>query len=63
MAGKSKLVALNAALAAGLALIIWQGAEVWKDAKAQRKATVNVPVRTTPSRLTTLKPGSVKVTV
>jgi len=62
MAGKSKLVALNAALAAGLALIIWQGAEVWKDAKAQRKATVNVPVKkiTPPPMAPAKKPDAVQ---
>jgi hypothetical protein len=62
MAGKSKLVALNVALASGLALLIWQGAEVWKDAKIQRKATVNVPVKTiTPPPMTPArKPDTVQ---
>jgi hypothetical protein len=56
MAGKSKLIALNAALAASLALVIWQGTEVWKGAKAQRKATVNVPVKKiTPPPMTPAK--------
>jgi hypothetical protein len=62
MAKKSKLVALNAALAAGLALVIWQGTEVWKDAKAQRKATVNVPVKkiTPPPMTPAKKPDAVQ---
>jgi hypothetical protein len=62
MAGKSKLVALNAALAVGLALVAWQGAEVWKDAQAQRKATVNVPVRhiTPPPMTPAKKPDTVQ---
>jgi len=62
MAGKSKLVALNAALAAGLALVAWQGTEVWKDAKAQRKATVNVPVKkiTPPPMAPAKKPDTVQ---
>ncbi len=62
MAGKSKLVALNAGLAAGLALVVWQGATVWKDAKAQRKATVNVPVRkiTPPPMTPAKKPDAVQ---
>jgi hypothetical protein len=56
MAGKSKLVAVNVALAAGLVLVIWQGTEVWKDAKGHRKATVNVPVKTiTPPPMTPAK--------
>jgi hypothetical protein len=62
MAGKSKLVALNLALSAGLALVIWQGAEVWKDAKAQRKATVNVPLKkvTPPPMTPAKKPDAVQ---
>ncbi|HVW08008.1 MAG TPA: hypothetical protein VHC90_05470 [Bryobacteraceae bacterium] len=56
MPAKSKLIALNAALAAGLALVVWQGAEAWKDAQAQRKATINVPVKTiTPPPMTPAK--------
>ena len=62
MAGKSKLVALNAALAAGLALVVWQGTDVWKDAKAQRRATVNVPVKkiTPPPMTPAKKPDAVQ---
>ncbi|HEU5020566.1 MAG TPA: hypothetical protein VFT60_01700, partial [Bryobacteraceae bacterium] len=62
MAGKSKLAAVNLALSAGLALVIWQGAEVWKDAKAQRKATVNVPVKkvTPPPMTPAKKPDAVQ---
>jgi hypothetical protein len=62
MAGKSKLIALNAALAASLALVVWQGTGVWKDAKAQRKATVNVPVRkiTPPPMTPAKKPDAVQ---
>jgi hypothetical protein len=56
MAAKPKLIALNAALAAGLALVIWQGAETWQDAQASRRATVNVPVKSiTPPPMTPAK--------
>jgi hypothetical protein len=50
------------ALGAGLALLIWQGTEVWKDAKAQRKATVNVPVKkiTPPPMMPAKKPDTVQ---
>lgn len=62
MAGKSKLIALNAALAAGIALVVWQGTEVWKDAKAQHKATVDVPVKkiTPPPMTPAKKPDAVQ---
>ncbi len=62
MAAKSKLIALNAALAAGLVLVIWQGAEAWKDAQAQRNATVNVPVKkiTPPPMTPAKKPDAVQ---
>jgi len=62
MAGKSQLIVLNTALAAGLALVIWQGTEVWKDAQAQRKATVNVPVKhiTPPPMTPAKKPDTVQ---
>jgi len=64
MAGKSKLIALNVALSAGLVLVIWQGAETWKDASAQRKATVNVPVKqiTPPPMSPAKKPDAVQST-
>jgi hypothetical protein len=62
MAGKSRLIAVNTALAAGLALVIWQGVEVWKDAQAERKSTVNVPVRkiTPPPMTPAKKPDAVQ---
>jgi hypothetical protein len=64
MAGKSRLIAVNAALAAGLALVIWQGAAAWKDAQAERKATVNVPVKkiTPPPMTPAKKPDAVQST-
>jgi hypothetical protein len=62
MAAKSRLIALNTALAAGLVLVIWQGAEAWKDAQAQRKTTVNVAVKkiTPPPMTPAKKPDAVQ---
>lgn len=45
MAGKTKLIALNVGLAAGLALIVWQGRARWNEAEAERHNNINVPVR------------------
>ncbi len=45
MASKSRLIALNAGLAVGLGLLAWQARVKWSDAQAQRKATVNIPVK------------------
>jgi hypothetical protein len=62
MAAKNKLIALNASLAAGLALVAWQGAETWKDAQARRRATVDVPVKhiTPPPMTPAKKPDTVQ---
>ncbi len=45
MPAKPKLIALNLALAASLAAILWQGHAMWVEAQAERRATVNVPVK------------------
>lgn len=56
MVAKPKLIALNAGLAVGVALVIWQGSVSWREAQAQRRATVNVPVKkVTPPRMTPAK--------
>lgn len=53
MASKPKLVALNAALAAGFLLIVWQGRARWVEAQSERRTTLNVPVkRITPPPMT-----------
>lgn len=52
MAAKSKLILLNVGLAAGLALIACQGRVRWLEAQAQRRASLNLPIkRVTPPRL------------
>ena len=45
MATKTKLIALNAGLAVGLVLIVWQGRTRWDEAQAERRANLNVPVK------------------
>jgi hypothetical protein len=45
MTAKPKLIALNVALAAALGLIAWQGHVRWLQAKAERHATLNVPIK------------------
>jgi hypothetical protein len=45
MAARSKLIAINAGLAAGLVLVAWQGRVRWEDAQAERRANLNVPVK------------------
>jgi hypothetical protein len=45
MAMKPKLIALNAALIASIGLIAWQARVKWEDARAERQASLNVPVR------------------
>jgi hypothetical protein len=45
MAAQPKLIALNVGLAAGLALIAWQGRVRWNEARAERRASLNVPVK------------------
>lgn len=45
MQTKPKLIALNVGLAAGLALIVWQGRARWDHAQAVHRADVNVPVK------------------
>jgi len=53
MAAQSKLIALNLGLAAGLALIAWQGHARWVEAQAERRANLNIPIkRVTPPSLT-----------
>jgi hypothetical protein len=49
-------MALNAALAVGLALIAWQGRARWNEAQAQRRASLNLPVkRITPPPMTAVQ--------
>jgi hypothetical protein len=43
---KPKLVALNLILAAGVCATVWQARVRWQRAQAERRATLNVPVRT-----------------
>jgi len=42
---KVKLIALNAGLALSLGLIAWQARVKWDDAQAQRRASLNVPIK------------------
>ena len=44
MAANSKLIAVNVALAAALALIAWQGRARWVEARAERHANLNQPI-------------------
>jgi hypothetical protein len=62
MAMKPKLVALNAGLALGLVLIVWQGSAKWEEAQAERHASINVPVRhvTPPPMVPAQKPEAVQ---
>lgn len=62
MAMKPKLVALNAGLALGLVLIVWQGRVKWDDARAQRQASLNVPIKhvTPPTMVPAQKPEAVQ---
>jgi hypothetical protein len=51
MATKAKLIALNAGLAVALGVIAWQGHTRWLEAKAERRANLNLPIkRVTPPR-------------
>src|SRR6202789_2093084 len=45
MAANTKLIAVNVGLAAALALIAWQGRVRWVEAKAERHANLNLPIR------------------
>jgi hypothetical protein len=62
MAAKPKLIALNAGLALGLVLIIWQGRVRWNEAQAERRANLNLPVKrvTPPPMVPALKPVAVQ---
>lgn len=62
MAMKPKLVALNAGLALGLVLIVWQGRVKWEDAQAERHANLNVPVKhvTPPPMVPAQRPEAVQ---
>ncbi len=62
MAAKPKLIALNAALAVGLVLIIWQGSVRWHEAQAERRANLNLPVKrvTPPPMIPAQKPDAVQ---
>lgn len=62
MATKTKLIALNAGLAVGLALIAWQGRVRWNEAQAERRANLNVPVKriTAPPIAAAQKPEAVQ---
>ena len=62
MAMKPKLVALNAGLALGLVLIVWQGRVKWEESQAERHASINVPVRkvTPPPMVPEQKPEAVQ---
>src|SRR6185437_16091015 len=45
MAANSKLIAINVGLAAALVLIAWQGRVRWQEAQAQRRASLNLPIK------------------
>ena len=62
MASKPKLIALNAGLAVGLVLIVWQGRVRWNEAQAERRDTLNLPVRrvTPPPMIPAQKPDAVQ---
>jgi hypothetical protein len=45
MPAQPKLIALNVGLAAGLALIAWQGRVRWNEAQAERRASLHVPLK------------------
>lgn len=45
MSIRTKLVALNLALIVAIAMLAARGRDMWNRAKAERRATVNVPVR------------------
>ena len=42
---KPKLIALNIGLAASIGLIAWQARVKWDDAQAERRASLNVPIK------------------
>jgi hypothetical protein len=62
MAANSKLIAVNVGLAAALALIAWQGRVRWEEAKAERRANLNQPIRhiTPPRPVPDAKPEGVQ---
>jgi hypothetical protein len=62
MAAKSKLIAINAGLAAGLLLIAWQGRVRWDEAQTERRTTLNLPVKhvTPPPMIPAAKPEPVQ---
>ncbi len=62
MAAKPKLIALNAGLALGLILIVWQGWVRWNEAQAERSANLNLPVKkvTPPPLVPAQKPDAVQ---
>ena len=45
MAANSRLIALNVGLVAALGLIAWQGRVRWVEAQAERRASLNLPIR------------------
>lgn len=45
MAANPKLIALNTGLVVALGLIAWQGHSRWLEAKAERRANLNVPIK------------------
>jgi hypothetical protein len=64
MASKPKLIALNTGLVVGLGLIAWQGDVRWSEAQAERRASLNVPIkRVTPPPIAPVqKPEAVQAT-
>lgn len=62
MAAKPRLIALNAGLALGLVLIVWQGRVRWSEAQSERRANLNVPVKrvTPPPMIPAQKPEAVQ---
>jgi hypothetical protein len=64
MAAKPKLIVLNIGLVAGLGLIAWQGRVRWNEAQAERRATLNVPIKrvTPPPIAPAPKPEAVQAT-
>ena len=64
MATKPKLIALNVGLVAGLGFIGWQGRVRWNEAQAERRASLNVPIKrvTPPPMAPVQKPEAVQAT-
>jgi hypothetical protein len=53
---KPKLIALNVLLLAALAVIVWEGRARWKDAQAERQASLNA--KSKPAAVKTLPPAA-----